>query len=302
MPTARRTSCPPCGSCCCKEVAVFLARLLPLYRSLRSLVFQGKLNGATGNYSAMVAALPHFDWVALEERFVRSLGLEPDLATTQIEPHDRWITYFDLTRHINAVLLGLDLDFWLYISYGYFRQVATSGQVGSSTMPHKVNPIRFENSEGNLELSNAILGRLAEKLGRSRMQRDLSDTTLERNIGVALAHAQLAWSESTAAVKALELDETATRSELEAHPELLAEAIQTILRTIGWDDPYELLRRATQGHPLTTAELQTFLAGLGLPPKVAERCRALRPAEYVGLAPEICRRVLAEADRELSTS
>jgi len=283
-----------------KEMAVFLNRLVRLRRALRELRFAGKLNGATGNYAAMLAALPDFDWPSFARAFLEGLGLELNPATTQIEDHDTWATYFNLTRQVNNVLLDLDQDAWLYISYGYLREPPRAGEVGSSTMPHKVNPIRFENSEGNLGLSNALLVELSNKLCRSRMQRDLSDSTVVRNVGVALAHAWLAMIETLAGLERVALDEARCLAELEASPELLAEPIQTLLRVAGHPDPYEALKRLTRGKAITRAELERFVDELEVDASTKARLRALKVAEYYGAAPAICDEVIRLAREELS--
>jgi len=282
-----------------KEIAVFLNRLLRQYRKLKELRCRGKLNGATGNYSAFVAAFPDFDWPGLSEKLIESLGLEPNLVTTQIEDHDTWAEYFGIVARLNNIVLDLNRDCWAYISRGYFMQRVAHGEVGSSTMPHKVNPINFENSEGNLVLSTSLLHTLSDKLCCSRMQRDLSDSTVERNIGVALGHAHLAMTETLRGLSKIGVDETACAWELENSPELLSEPYQTILKTAGVEDPYELLRQASRGTRMTTADLERTIEGLDLDPEVRTRLASLRVTEYVGLAESICDRVLEEVGREL---
>lgn len=283
-----------------KELSVFLWRLLRLRRKLNAHRFYGKLGGATGNYAAMVAAFPAFDWIGFASRFVEGRGLAFNLATTQIDDHDSWAEYFNLTRQVNNVLLDLDLDVWMYLSLGLLKEEVVPGEVGSSTMPHKVNPIRFENSEGNLSLANALLVELSSKLCRSRMQRDLSDSTVERNIGVALAHGHLAGSETLAGLERLGVDEARCRGELEASPELLAEPMQTILRAAGVaGDPYELLKVATRGQAVSRAGLDVLVDSLSVDAAVKTRLKALRVPEYVGLSQRICELVVAEARKEL---
>ena len=283
-----------------KELAVFLSRLVRLRRKVAAHRFWGKLGGATGNFAAMMAAFPAFDWLGFARRFVERRALVYNLATTQIEDHDSWAEYFNLTRQVNNVLLDLDQDVWLYLSLGLFREEAAAGEVGSSTMPHKVNPIRFENSEGNLSLSNALLVELSNKLCRSRMQRDLSDSTVERNVGVALAHAYLATAETLAGLDRLAVDEARCRAELEASLELLAEPMQTVLRAAGFaGDPYELLKGATRGKPVTRASLEALVDSLDVDASVKTRLRALRVSEYLGASQRICEEVVAEARREL---
>ncbi|MGC4116882.1 MAG: lyase family protein [Myxococcales bacterium] len=283
-----------------KELSVFLWRLVRLRRKLAAHRFYGKLGGATGNYAAMLAVFPAFDWLGFARRFVEKRGLEFNLATTQIEDHDSWAEYFNLSRQVNNVLLDLDQDVWMYLSLGLLREESAKGEVGSSTMPHKVNPIRFENSEGNLSLSNALLVELSNKLCRSRMQRDLSDSTASRNIGVALAHGHLAASETLAGLERLGVDEARCRAELESSPELLAEPMQTILRAAGIaGDPYELLKATTRGQSVTRAALDVLIDSLNVDAAVKTRLRALRVPEYVGASQRICEAVVAEARKEL---
>ncbi len=283
-----------------KEVAVFINRLLRQYRQLQDFQFCGKLNGAVGNFSAMLAAFPTYDWLTFAERFVTSFGFTLNFATTQIEDHDTWAAYFNVTRQINNIVIDLDQDFWSYISRDLFREETQAGEVGSSTMPHKVNPINFENSEGNLLLSNALLAMLADKLCRSRMQRDLSDSTVERNIGVALAHSYLALTETLKGLQKVRIHAELCRAELDASPELLAEPIQTILKTVGFDDPYTLLKHATRGKAMTAADLQQFIDGLECDNSVKNRLRNLQVSSYFGDAVRICEQVVALA-REVIT-
>jgi adenylosuccinate lyase len=198
-----------------KEIAVYINRLLRQYQKLNTFQFMGKLNGAVGNFSAMLAAFPNYDWMNFSYAFVESLGLIPNIATTQIEDHDTWAEYFNITRQINNIVIDLDQDFWNYISRDLFHEETKAGEVGSSTMPHKVNPINFENSEGNLMLSNALLGMLSDKLCRSRMQRDLSDSTVERNIGVALSHSYLALTETIKGLQKVRINAAKCRQDLE---------------------------------------------------------------------------------------
>ncbi len=283
-----------------KELGVFLWRLVRLRRKLAAHRFYGKLGGATGNYAAMIAVFPAFDWLGFARRFVERRGLAFNLATTQIEDHDSWAEYFNLTRQVNNVLLDLDQDVWTYLALGLLKEEAARGEVGSSTMPHKVNPIRFENSEGNLSLANALLAELSNKLCRSRMQRDLSDSTVERNIGVALGHGYLAASETLAGLGRLGVDEARCRAELEGSPELLAEPMQTILRAAGLSgDAYELLKAATRGQQVTRASLEELVDSLDVDAAVKTRLRALRVPEYVGASQRICEEVVAEARKEL---
>jgi len=282
-----------------KELAVFVARLLRQYRQAVSHRFLGKLNGATGNWSALHAAFPEVDWIGVSRRFVESMGFVHNVATTQVEPHDSWGEYFDLCRRVNLIVLDLDVDVWLYVSREWLRQAAAAGEVGSSTMPHKVNPIRFENSEGNLSVANALLVMLSERLSRSRMQRDLSDSTVERNIGVALGHSWLGWSEAVAGLSGVELDPERCVEEISSHPELVAEPVQTLLRAHGVGEGYEKLRELTRGKRVTRRQMEVFLEGLEVPKELAARLRGVDVVRYVGLAPVVCDAVLAEAEEVL---
>ena len=282
-----------------KEIAVFINRLLRQYRKLQEFRFMGKLNGAVGNFSAMLAAFPDYDWLYFSSQFVESLGLTPNLATTQIEDHDAWAEYFNLTRQINNIVIDLDQDFWLYISYDLFQEEAQAGEVGSSTMPHKVNPINFENSEGNLLLSNSLLAFLSDKLCRSRMQRDLSDSTVERNIGAALAYSYLAMTETLKGLQKVRLNEAKCRHDLANSPELLAEPIQTMLKTAGIDDPYTLLKQVTRGKAITQEELLQFIEQLAVDKNLKTRLKALQVTAYLGDAARICAHVLDAVQKEL---
>ncbi|MBM4353175.1 MAG: adenylosuccinate lyase [Deltaproteobacteria bacterium] len=282
-----------------KELCVFGVRLVRQLATLKRMRFLGKLNGATGTYAAMYAAFPDFDWVAFSHDFVRQLGLVPNIVTTQIEDHDTWAEYFACVSRVNNIIMDLDQDMWSYISRGYFVQEAVRGETGSSTMPHKVNPIHFENSEGNLAISNALLAMLQDKLCRSRMQRDLSDSTVERNIGVALAHSMLAMAETLKGLARVSLDEAACRAEVEAHPEVLAEAYQTILRAAGVADAYERMKDVTRGKAAGLEELHELARGLPVDIAVRESLLALTPARYIGASVRVCGRARAEIAEEL---
>jgi adenylosuccinate lyase len=282
-----------------KEVAVLINRLLRQYRKLKRFRFLGKLNGAVGNFSAMLAAFSEIDWMAFSYDFVESLGLIPNIATTQIEDHDTWAEYFNITRQINNIVIDLDLDCWSYISYDLFHEETTVDEVGSSTMPHKVNPINFENSEGNLMLSNSLLAMLSDKLCRSRMQRDLSGSTVERNIGVALSHSYLAITETIKGLQKVRINEAKCRQELEDSPELLAEPIQTILKTAGIDDPYTLLKQITRGKKISQDKLLQFIDELEVDKNVKSKLKGLQVTSYLGDAVRICNDVLNLAKKEL---
>ena len=278
-----------------KEMAVFLARLLRQARQLEVHRFRGKLNGATGTYSALVAAAPDVDWPALSKALVEAMGLEWNPCTTQIEGGDSLAEYFAITARINSIVLDLDLDLWHYISHGEIVQKAVPGEVGSSTMPHKVNPIRFENSEGNITIANALLPALADKITQSRMQRDLSGSTVQRNVGVALSHSYLALQQTIQGLDRIDIDRAAALHNVQAHPEVLAEAIQTILRGEGVENPYELLKTLTRGQSLSIENLQAWVDELEIADSVKARLKALKPAGYIGLAESICEDAVREA-------
>jgi adenylosuccinate lyase len=276
-----------------KELAVLAHRLQRQLARVAGAEFLGKLNGATGTYGAHVVAVPEADWQALSQSFVEGLGLTWNPLTTQIESHD-WQAelYADLAR-FNRVLHNLCTDVWSYISLGYFAQVRGQGTVGSSTMPHKVNPIRFENAEANLEVSNALLDVLASTLVSSRLQRDLTDSSMQRNIGSAFGHGLLAMDNAGRGLDGLDAAPAAMAADLDANWEVLGEPIQSAMRALaargvpGMEEPYERLKELTRGRRIGQAELVAFVKGLGLPPDVEERLAALTPAAYVGLAPRL---------------
>ncbi len=276
-----------------KELAVLAWRLTRQLRRIAAAEYLGKLNGATGTYGAHLAAVPGVDWQQVSQEFVTGLGLTWNPLTTQIESHD-WQAevYADLAR-FNRVLHNLCTDVWSYISLGYFAQVRGQGTVGSSTMPHKVNPIRFENAEANLEVSNALLDVLASTLVTSRLQRDLTDSSMQRNIGTALGHSLLALDNVCRGLAGLDAAPERMAADLDANWEVLAEPIQSAMRALaaaghpGMDNPYERLKELTRGRRIGQAELVEFVRGLGLPAEVEERLAALTPQAYVGLAPEL---------------
>jgi adenylosuccinate lyase len=278
-----------------KEIAVFVGRLLRQAEKLSVFRFRGKLSGATGTYASFLAGFPEVDWIAFSKRFVESLELDWNLCTTQIDDGDALAEYFDLTARIHGIVLDLDLDLWDYLSRGDLVQRAVAREVGSSTMPHKVNPIRFENSEGNLTVANALLRAFSEKLTRSRMQRDLSDTTVRRNIGVALAHGYLAIEETRRGLEEVDVDEARSRERVDTVPAVLAEAIQTVLRIEGVEDPYELLKGFTRGTAPTIDGLRAFVEALPIRPETKKKLEAMRPSDYVGLAPAICEATIERA-------
>ncbi|MFO1394733.1 MAG: adenylosuccinate lyase [Steroidobacteraceae bacterium] len=274
-----------------KEVAVFVHRLRRSIEQFKSVRILGKANGAVGNYNAHVSAYPDVDWPAFSRRLVESLGLQWNPYTTQIEPHDWMAEYFDALARANTVLIDLCRDFWGYISVGAFRQKVVAGEVGSSTMPHKVNPIDFENAEGNFGVANALLRFMAEKLPVSRWQRDLTDSTVQRNIGVALAHADVAVQSVSRGLARLEVDRVQLAAELDANWELLAEPIQTVMRRYAVPEAYEQLKSLTRGRRLDAAALASFIDGLAIPDAEKQRLRELTPARYVGVAARLARDV-----------
>jgi adenylosuccinate lyase len=272
-----------------KEFANFAWRLRKLEEGFANVRILGKLNGAVGNYSAHLAAYPDIDWPRVSRLFVESLGLAWNPYTTQIEPHDWIAEYCHALARFNTALTGLCRDLWSYVSLGYFRQRLVAGEVGSSTMPHKVNPIDFENAEGNLGIANALLNHFAAKLPISRWQRDLTDSTVLRNMGVALAHSLIAYASVKRGLERIEPDEQRLAWDLDQNWEVLAEAIQTVMRRHGLESPYEQLKALTQGRRIGAEELRTFITGLGLPEEVAHRLLELSPATYTGLAAPLAR-------------
>jgi len=274
-----------------KELANFAHRLRRARRAVASVSLAGKINGAVGNYNAHVAAYPGFDWEGFARRFVEALGLEFNPYTIQIEPHDSFAEQFDAIARANTILLDLDRDIWGYVSLGYFRQRTKAGEIGSSTMPHKVNPIDFENSEGNLGIANALLRHLSEKLPVSRWQRDLSDSTVLRNVGVALGHSLLAYESCLKGLANLEADPARMLEDLEANWEVLAEAVQTVMRRYGLPDPYEQLKALTRGKRVDGEAMRSFIRGLALPEPDKARLLKLTPATYTGKAAELARKI-----------
>ena len=267
-----------------KEIANVVARLRRQLEILNSCVYMGKTNGAVGNYNAHLSAYPDVDWQANAEAFVTSLGLDWNPYTTQIEPHDYMAELFDAISRFNTILIDFDRDVWGYISLGYFRQKTVAGEVGSSTMPHKVNPIDFENSEGNLGLANAVLQHLAAKLPVSRWQRDLTDSTVLRNMGVGAAYSLIAYQASLKGIGKLLLDEARLSADLDASWEVLAEPIQTVMRRYGIEQPYEKLKELTRGQDMNRETIQAFVAALELPEAARRELMALTPATYIGNA------------------
>jgi len=274
-----------------KEMANFAHRLTRARERIASVSTLGKMNGAVGNYNAHLVAYPGFNWERFCQRFVESLGLEFNPYTTQIEPHDWVAELLDAYARANTILLDLDRDIWGYISLGYFSQKVKAGEVGSSTMPHKVNPIDFENSEGNIGIANALLRHLADKLPVSRWQRDLSDSTASRNIGTALGHTLLAYAAAERGLGKLEVDARRLAADLEQNWEVLAEAVQQVMRRHGVADAYDKLKELTRGKRLERRTLAEFVKSLPIPPDAKRRLLALTPSRYTGLAAELAKRV-----------
>jgi adenylosuccinate lyase len=275
-----------------KELANVVARLDRQIAAFGKVAVKGKMNGAVGNYNAHAIAYPGLDWERLSAKVVMALGIEFNPYTTQIEPHDCIAEYCDVLARANTVLIDLDRDIWGYVSLGYFRQRMNDGEVGSSTMPHKVNPIDFENSEGNLGLANALLRHLADKLPVSRWQRDLTDSTVLRNLGVALGHTMLGWISLRQGLARLAVDRDCIAADLDASWEVLAEAIQTVMRRYGLPEPYEQLKGLTRGRAgITRESLHAFIDELALPAEAKARLKALSPSTYTGLAASLAKRV-----------
>jgi adenylosuccinate lyase len=272
-----------------KEIANFVKRLEAAQRQLGSVAIRGKFNGAVGNYNAHVVAYPDADWRGIGERFVSALGLEPNSHTTQIEPHDWTAEYAHAVARYNTILIDLCRDIWSYISLGYFRQKVARDEVGSSTMPHKVNPIDFENAEGNLGLATAMLGHFAEKLPVSRWQRDLTDSTVQRNFGVALGYVVIAMRSAIKGIDKLQVNNDAIRADIDDAWELLAEAVQTVMRRYGVPEPYEKLKALTRGQAVTKELIHDFIETLEIPASEKARLLALTPDTYLGLAAELAR-------------
>ena len=272
-----------------KEMANVVARLECQRAQLAAIEVPGKINGAVGNFNAHVISYPEIDWRAFSKRFVESLGLQWQEYTTQIEPHDGIAELCDAQRRVDTILIDLARDVWGYISLGYFRQKLKAGEVGSSTMPHKVNPIDFENAEGNFGVANALLGHFSGKLPISRWQRDLTDSTTLRALGEAFGHALIGFASLEKGIDKLEVNADRIAADLDARWEVLAEAIQTVMRRHGLPEPYEQLKALTRGKGITRETLQTFIGSLDLPAADKQRLLALTPATYIGLAADLAR-------------
>ncbi|KGK41592.1 adenylosuccinate lyase [Nitrincola sp. A-D6] len=274
-----------------KEFANVAYRLQRQIKQIESMEYLGKINGAVGNYNAHLSAYAEIDWEANAKRFIEALGLTMNPFTTQIEPHDYIAELFDAVCRFNTILIDFDRDVWGYISLGYFKQKTVAGEVGSSTMPHKVNPIDFENSEGNLGLANAIMQHLAQKLPVSRWQRDLTDSTVLRNLGVGFAHSLIAYQASLKGISKLEVNPARLNADLENAWEVLAEPIQTVMRRYAIEEPYEKLKDLTRGQAMTRETLQTFITTLDIPEQAKQDLLALTPHSYIGNAITQAKRV-----------
>jgi len=279
-----------------KEIANVVVRLAAARDKIASVKLMGKMNGAVGNFNAHLSAWPEFDWEAFSRQVIESpeplgLGLTFQPYSIQIEPHDYMAELFDAVARANTILIDWSRDVWGYVSLGYFKQKLRDGEVGSSTMPHKVNPIDFENAEGNLGLANALLRHMSDKLPISRWQRDLTDSTVLRNMGVALGYAVLAYQSLATGLGKLEINEVAIAADLDSSWEVLAEPIQTVMRRFGLPQPYEQLKKFTRGEAMTRELMQGFIAGLELPESEKNRLLAMTPASYIGKAAELAKRV-----------
>ncbi|MDQ3004947.1 MAG: adenylosuccinate lyase [Chloroflexota bacterium] len=279
-----------------KEIAVFLARLKKCRDQIADHQFEAKLTGAVGNFNALQAAAPQVDWISFSKQFIESLDLQPNLVTTQILPYDNWIRYFDSIKLANLILNDYTQDIWRYISDGYLTQKVVENEVGSSTMPQKVNPIDFENAEGNLGLSNALLTHYEQKLSISRLQRDLSDSTVRRTFGITLGHTLLAWINVTRGMGRVEADEENIKHELNEHWEVVSEGAQTILRAAGRSDAYESLKSQTRGRVLTEADFKAWVEALDVEEETRAGLKSLSPESYIGLAIQITDEVIRSSD------
>jgi adenylosuccinate lyase len=267
-----------------KEFAVYIARLKKIRNEIPAFRFEAKLTGAVGNFNALQSAAPQVDWILFSEKFVSSFDLEPNLLTTQILPYDNWIRYFDLIRLTNSILIDFAQDIWRYISDGSLKQAVVAGEVGSSTMPQKVNPIDFENAEGNLGIANALFAHYAQKLTVSRLQRDLSDSTVRRTFGSALGHSLIAWTSFQRGLSRIAPDEEKLKAELNAHWEVVSEGAQTILRAAGKSDAYESLKAQTRGRALTEADYKAWRDSIDVDDATRSQLQSLSPETYIGLA------------------
>ena len=267
-----------------KEIAVYLSRLKKCRDEIANHKFEAKLTGAVGNFNALHTVAPHMDWISFSGNFIRGYDLEPNLVTTQILPYDNWIRYFDSLRLTNSVLIDFTQDMWRYISDGFLKQKTVASEVGSSTMPQKVNPIDFENAEGNLGIANALLAHYAQKLPISRLQRDLSDSTVRRTFGAALGHTLLAWRNLVRGMSRVEADEEKIKASLTAHWEVISEGAQTILRAAGQSDAYESLKSQTRGRVMDSVAYRSWVEALDVEEETRAKLMSLSPETYLGLA------------------
>ncbi len=275
-----------------KEIANVVARLQRAVQRIAAIEILGKMNGAVGNYNAHLSAYPNFDWETFSKNVIEQrLGLKFNPYTIQIEPHDYMAELFDAVARTNTILIDLNRDIWGYISIGYFKQRTKAGEIGSSTMPHKVNPIDFENSEGNLGMANAVLKHMAEKLPLSRWQRDLTDSTVLRNIGVGFGYAILAYDSCLRGLNKLEVNPSRIHEDLDATWEVLAEPVQTVMRRYGIENPYEQLKELTRGKGISKEALREFINGLAIPRSAKDHLLAMTPANYIGIAAELARKI-----------
>jgi len=275
-----------------KEMANVVARLQRAAQRIAAVDILGKMNGAVGNYNAHLSAYPEFDWEAFSKNVIEQrLGLSFNPYTIQIEPHDYMAELFDAVARANTILIDLNRDIWGYISIGYFKQRTKAGEIGSSTMPHKVNPIDFENSEGNLGMANAVLKHMAEKLPLSRWQRDLTDSTVLRNIGVGFGYAVLAYDSCLRGLNKLEVNPSRIHDDLDATWEVLAEPVQTVMRRYGIENPYEQLKELTRGKGISKDALREFIGGLAIPQSAKDHLLAMTPANYIGIAAQLARKI-----------
>jgi adenylosuccinate lyase len=265
-----------------KEMANVVARLRRQLKQIEAVEVLGKINGAVGNYNAHISAYPEVDWHQFSEEFVTSLGVQWNPYTTQIEPHDYIAELYDAIARFNTILLDFDRDIWGYICLGHFKQKTIAGEIGSSTMPHKVNPIDFENSEGNLGIANALFGHLAAKLPVSRWQRDLTDSTVLRNLGVAMGYSLIAYQATLKGVSKLQVNEENLLKDLDGNWEVLAEPVQTVMRRYGIEKPYEKLKELTRGKRVDAQAMREFIDGLDMPESAKDELKKMTPANYIG--------------------
>ena len=282
-----------------KEFSVYAYRLKEQLVELRNFTLVGKLNGAVGNYNSFVAAYPDKNWVSFSKNFVSRLELEPLLITTQIEPHDRMAKLCDIMSRINTILLDLSKDIWLYISFNYIIQGIAKDEVGSSTMPQKVNPIDFENCEGNLGMANSIFRHFSEKLPQSRLQRDLSDSTVQRNFGTAFGYSLLAYKSLLKGLSKISANKGLMKNDLENHPEVISEGIQTILRREGFSDAYETMKSMTRGKGINRKDIENFVKNLSMKKDAKKELLKLTPLTYIGLSSKLAKMVVKECKAEL---